>query len=227
PLQGGCFSPKLPLEDVAEGVVSGPGEAQRRLGGRAGSAWQQRKSWKTRLRGDLVTCREPSEAFAFVGQQRGKQDVLMEVVASNPPVIAITCTTELSLFSLDGKRLPAVSAVPQHRWKKQRQRRWQYVEGARQERDSSSFDASAAVGAVDVGGGGGAAAAASSVNGGAGAAGTASAAGAIDTAAAASFGGGETESSGASYKRQREKAFTAGEGVYERDGDSADDDEEE
>lgn len=33
----------------------------------------------------------------------------MTVVPSSPPVIAVTCTTELSLFSLDGARLPAVT----------------------------------------------------------------------------------------------------------------------
>lgn len=47
---------------------------------------------------------------------RGKQDVLLAVVPSTPEVIAITCTTELSLFSLDGTRLPAV-AVPRRRWR--------------------------------------------------------------------------------------------------------------
>ncbi|CAM9845293.1 unnamed protein product, partial [Ectocarpus sp. 8 AP-2014] len=225
PLPGGCFSAKLPSGDVAGGVVSGPGEAQRRLGGPAGSAWQQRKSWKMRLREDLATCRKPSERFSFAGQRRGKQDVLMEVVASNPPIVAITCTTELSLFSLDGERLPVVT-VQRQRWK-QRQRRWQNVEGARQKRDSSDCDASAAVGAVDVaGGGGGGATTAAAVNVvvGAGAAGTAGAAGAARAAVAS--GGGETESFGANYKWQRE-GFSNEESVYERDDQSADDEEEE
>lgn len=48
---------------------------------------------------------------------RGKQDVLLAVVPSTPPVIAITCTTELSLFSLDGARLPVV-AVSRRRWRR-------------------------------------------------------------------------------------------------------------
>lgn len=48
---------------------------------------------------------------------RGKQDVLLAVVPSTPPVIAITCTTELALFSLDGTRLPVV-AVSRRRWRR-------------------------------------------------------------------------------------------------------------
>lgn len=36
---------------------------------------------------------------------RGSQDVLMSVVPSIPPTIAVTCTTELSLFALDGTRV--------------------------------------------------------------------------------------------------------------------------
>lgn len=36
---------------------------------------------------------------------RGSQDVLMSVVPSIPPTIAVTCTTELSLFALDGTRI--------------------------------------------------------------------------------------------------------------------------
>lgn len=48
---------------------------------------------------------------------RGKQDVLLAVVPSTPPVIAITCTTELSLFSLDGTRLPVVAVSPR-RWRR-------------------------------------------------------------------------------------------------------------
>ncbi|CAB1098212.1 unnamed protein product [Ectocarpus sp. CCAP 1310/34] len=210
-------TPKLPSGDVAGGVVSGSGDAQRRLGAPAGSAWQQRKTWKTQLRGDLVTCRKPSERFSFEGQRRGKQDVLMEVVASNPPIVAITCTTELSLFSLDGERLPVVT-VQQQRWK-QRQRRWRNVEGACQKRDSSGFDASAAVGAVDVAAGAGdggsaTSAAALDVAAGAGTARTAGAAG-----AAAASGEGETESFGANYKWQRERGSSTGESVYERDRD--------
>lgn len=39
---------------------------------------------------------------------RGKQDVLMVVVPSSPPVVAITCTTDLSLYFLDGTPLPAI-----------------------------------------------------------------------------------------------------------------------
>lgn len=34
--------------------------------------------------------------------------MLMAVVPSTPPVIAVTCTTDLSLFSLEGKRLSSV-----------------------------------------------------------------------------------------------------------------------
>jgi len=37
---------------------------------------------------------------------RGKHDVLLAVVPSTPPLIAITCTTRMALFSLDGTRLP-------------------------------------------------------------------------------------------------------------------------
>lgn len=37
--------------------------------------------------------------------------MLMEVVPSTPPLIAVTCTTELSLFRLDGKRLPVVAVA--------------------------------------------------------------------------------------------------------------------
>lgn len=48
---------------------------------------------------------------------RGKQDVLLAVVPSRPPVIAITCTTELSLFSLDGTRLP-VATASRRRWRR-------------------------------------------------------------------------------------------------------------
>lgn len=35
--------------------------------------------------------------------------MLMGVIPSKPPVIAVTCTTELSLFKLDGTRLPTVT----------------------------------------------------------------------------------------------------------------------
>lgn len=51
--------------------------------------------------------------------RRGKQDVLLAVVPSTPPVIAMTCTTELSLFSLDGTRLPVV-AVSRPCWRSSR-----------------------------------------------------------------------------------------------------------
>lgn len=40
--------------------------------------------------------------------------MLLAVVPSTPPVVAITCTTELSLFSLDGMRLPVVAVSPRH-----------------------------------------------------------------------------------------------------------------
>lgn len=48
-------------------------------------------------------CRRWSTFFG-----RGKQDVLMAVVPSSPPVVAITCTTDLSLYFLDGTPLPAI-----------------------------------------------------------------------------------------------------------------------
>ena len=44
----------------------------------------------------------------------GSQDVLMSVVPSVPPIIAVTCTTELSLFSLDGARIPPVEKSAHH-----------------------------------------------------------------------------------------------------------------
>ncbi|CAM9284032.1 unnamed protein product [Laminaria digitata] len=66
------------------------------------------QAWKGRLRRGLAAGSEPSEMFLFPALGRGKQDVLMAVVPSSPPVVAITCTTDLSLYFLDGTPLPAI-----------------------------------------------------------------------------------------------------------------------
>eukprot|EP00903_Cladosiphon_okamuranus_P018060 g16621.t1 len=113
PLVRDCWS-YLRLE--TEGNLSAPAEAQQqRRNQRPGTV--ERQTWRLRLKEDMATGREPLKTFVFAGQSKGKQDVLLAVVPSTPPVIAITCTTELSLFSLDGTRLPVVAGSPQ-RWRR-------------------------------------------------------------------------------------------------------------
>ncbi|CAM9749317.1 unnamed protein product [Scytosiphon promiscuus] len=117
PMSGGC----LPRPPPARGMsVLGrteqcnqrqPQDQRHQPSGPGRAGGGQRGAWRRRLKRDLATGKEPSDTFAFAGQQKGKQDVLMAVVPSTPPVIAVTCTTELSLFRLDGKRLSVVAVA--------------------------------------------------------------------------------------------------------------------
>eukprot|EP00752_Nemacystus_decipiens_P004163 g3807.t2 len=113
PLVGDCLS-HLRSEGVRR--VSTPPEAQQQGRNRRFENTEC-NTWKMRLKQDLAAGREPDDTFVFAGLSRGKQDVLLAVVPSTPPVIAITCTTGLSLFKLDGTCLPVVSVSPRHRWR--------------------------------------------------------------------------------------------------------------
>ncbi len=62
------------------------------------------------MRATLIRPHPPMECMSWRVLGRGKQDVLLAVVPSTPLLIAITCTTRMALFSLDGTRLPVVAS---------------------------------------------------------------------------------------------------------------------